>query len=179
MKCAQHLLPSCSKWRCSNWWKLINFCYTLFLGFLQDKMLGGGSPQVSRDYKISLKLSSCKSNQKAKRKPLETHALLSRLNWANANFGGCGAHRKRREPTDEVQTIHYASTSAKSKCFLVLVPRVPTQAALLPCSYDVETLALPSPEPESQARARLTFDLRFSKGGGKFWGSVTMGFGVR
>lgn len=87
MKCAQHLLTGCCKWKHLNLLKFINFCFILLSGFYKTKVWGGGSPQASRDYKISLKSVSCKSNKKGK-KPLGTHPLLSWSNQANSNFSG-------------------------------------------------------------------------------------------
>lgn len=62
-------VPGCYKWRSSNCLKFINCCFILLSDFAIMKVLGK-ILQASRDYKISLKLVSCKSNKKGNKIPL-------------------------------------------------------------------------------------------------------------
>lgn len=140
------------------------FVSYFYQGFLRQKY-GGQSPQASRNHKISLKLVSCKSiKRKKKKKPLGTHALLSWSNWANSNFSGllnspgrAGADRWSSEYSlcisfSGVPVISQALLWIPSSWVWVLfstlqsAPVVPYSGSPASSLIECETSALSSPE---------------------------------
>lgn len=128
-KCAQHLLPSCYKWRCSNssvWWKFLNFGCTLFLGVFTRQKWGGGVPRFQETITSHWSWLPASLIQRQKESLLDP--MHCWVGWIEPMLilRGCGSHHIRLEQTGEVQTTLYASTSAKFKCFLSLYCSVPS-----------------------------------------------------